>query len=158
MSVSVKVILSSIFLYFNFFSMPAMAMTDMRGNPATVSNFVGKGQWLIVEAWHSECRTCKKTMPELVKSNGTFPNAKLIGVSLDGDKSKAQRFINRFKVNFPTLLTDREEFDHYIRKIAKKSLLGAPTYLIFSPKGELKAMQSGNITPADIKKYIRSQH
>ena len=157
MTPGLKIVFSSILLSLSFISTQAFAMTDMKGNPANVSSFIGKGQWLIVEAWHSECRTCKKTMPELVKSNGSFPNAKLIGVSLDGNKSKAQRFINRFKVNFPTLLTDREEFNEYVRKIAKKSLLGAPTYLIFSPQGKLKAMQAGNITPADIKKYIRSQ-
>ncbi len=132
-------------------------MTDMSGNPSNVSNYVGKGQWLIVEAWHSECGTCKKTMPELVKAKGTFPNAKLIGVSLDGNKSKAQRFIDRFKINFPTILTNRFEFDQYVRKVAKKPMIGAPTYLIFAPNGELKAMQSGNISPKDIKNYIKSQ-
>ncbi len=152
-----KNVLTTLLLTVAFLGTSAHAMTDMKGNPANVSSFVGKGQWLIVEAWHSECGTCKKTMPDLVKSKGTFPNAKLIGVSLDGNPSKAQGFINRFKVNFPTLLTDREEFDDYVRRVAKKSMLGAPTYLIFSPSGELKAMQSGNITPADLRKYIRSQ-
>ena len=154
---SLKASLCSIlFASFTFFTINASAMTDMSGKPSTVSSYVGKGNWLIVEAWHSECGTCKKTMPELVKSKGTFPNAKLIGVSLDGNKSKAQRFIDRFKVNFPTILTNRVEFDKYVRKVAKKSMVGAPTYLIFSPKGELKAMQSGNISPADIKNYIAS--
>ena len=151
------VLISTFFLSFSFFSTTSSAMTDMSGNPSNVSSFVGKGKWLIVEAWHSDCRTCKKTMPELVKSKGTFPNAKLIGVSLDGNKSKAQSFIDRFKVNFPTLLTDRSEFDNYVRKVAKKPMIGAPTYLIFSPKGELKAMQSGNISPKDIKSYIKGQ-
>lgn len=139
------------------FSSTATALTDMSGNPTSMSSYVGKGKWLIVEAWHSECGTCKKTMPELVKSKGTFPNGQLIGVSLDGNQSKAQQFINRFKINFPTLLTTHSEFDQYVRQVAKKSMTGAPTYLIFSPTGELKAMQAGNITPTEIKKYILSQ-
>jgi len=139
------------------FSSAASALTDMSGNPASMSNYVGKGKWLIVEAWHSECVTCKKTMPELVKSKDTFPNGQLIGVSLDGNSSKAQRFINRFKINFPTLLTNHAEFNQYVRRVAKKPMTGAPTYLIFAPNGELKAMQSGNITPAEIKNYILSQ-
>ncbi|MEE9352104.1 MAG: TlpA disulfide reductase family protein [Thiotrichaceae bacterium] len=158
MPIKFKVTLTTIILFtLSFLSTGATAMTDMKGNPSTVSSHVGKGKWLIVEAWHSECGTCKKTMPELVKSKGTFPNAKLIGVSLDGNKSKAQRFIDRFKVNFPTILTNRAEFDKYVRKVAKKPMVGAPTYLIFAPNGELKAMQSGNISPKDIKSYIKSQ-
>ena len=139
------------------FSSTASALTDMSGNPASMSNYVGKGKWLIVEAWHSECGTCKKTMPELVKSKDTFPNGQLIGVSLDDNQSKAQSFINRFKINFPTLLTNHSEFNQYVRGVAKKPMTGAPTYLIFSPNGELKAMQSGNITPTEIKNYILSQ-
>lgn len=132
-------------------------MTDMRGNPASVSKYVGQGKWTIVEAWHSECGTCMKTMPELVKSKDSFPNAKLVGVSLDGDRSKAQGVIQRFKVNFPTLLTNITDFDQYVRRVANKPLPGAPTYLIFSPKGKLKAMQSGNISPNDIRNYLKKQ-
>lgn len=129
----------------------------MQGKPATLSKYVGKGQWVVVEAWHSECGTCKETMPELVQSAKSMPNTKLIGVSLDGDQKKAKGFIDRFKVNFPTLLTDVNGFDSYVRKVAKKPLPGAPTYLIFSPSGKLKAMQSGNIRPFEIKAYIQNQ-
>lgn len=141
-----------------FLSTSATAgMTDMNGQPDNVSKYIGKGQWTIVEAWHSECGTCMKNMPELVNSNGTFPNAKLIGVSLDGNRSKAQGVIDRFKVNFPTLLSNVADFDKYVRRVAKKPLPGAPTYLIFSPQGKLKAMQSGNISPSDIRNYISKQ-
>lgn len=143
---------------FLFFTSTAQAgMTDMQGNPAALSKYVGKGKWVVVEAWHSECGTCKKTMPELVQSAKSMPNTKLVGVSLDGDQKKAKGFIDRFKVNFPTLLTDVNNFDSYVRKVAKKPLPGAPTYLIFSPKGKLKAMQSGNIRPTEIKAYIQKQ-
>ncbi|CAA6821148.1 MAG: Unknown protein [uncultured Thiotrichaceae bacterium] len=133
------------------------SMTDMQGQPAALSKYVGKGQWVVVEAWHSECGTCKDTMPELVESANSMPNTTLVGVSLDNDLKKAKGFIDSFEVNFPTLLTNINDFDSYVRKIAKKPLSGAPTYLIFSPAGKLKAMQSGNIRPTEIKAYIQRQ-
>lgn len=136
---------------------PASAMTDMRGNPLGVSNYVGKGQWLVVEAWHSKCGVCMRAMPEMVQAKGSFPNAKLIGVSLDGNITTAQGIIKRFNINFPTILTNTREFDQYLRQVAKRPLRGAPTYLIFSPTGELKAMQSGKLSAKDIKGYLRSQ-
>lgn len=147
------VLLSAIFL-----STPTFAMTNMNdGKTTSIKNYVGKGKWLIVEAWHSKCGICMKSMPDFVKSKGTFPDAKLIGISLDGSKEKAQSVMNRFKVNFPTLLTNISEFDQYVKKVAKKPLKGAPTYLIFDPSGDLKAMQSGYLSPNDIKSYINKQ-
>jgi hypothetical protein len=132
-------------------------MTDINGNPLNVANYVGKGQWLIVEAWHSRCRICMKGMPAMVQANGSFPNAKLIGVSLDGNRRTAQGIVKRFNINFPTIVSNTREFDQYLRKVAKRPLLGAPTYLIFSPTGKLKAVQSGKLSPRDIKSYLRSQ-
>lgn len=140
-----------------FFSTIASAMTDMNGKPLSLSSYVGKGQWLIVEAWHSRCGVCMKGMPEMVQANGSFPNAKLVGVSLDGSRVTAQGVISRFNINFPTVVTNTHEFDQYLRKVAKRPLRGAPTYLIFSPTGELKAMQSGKLSAKDIKGYLRSQ-
>lgn len=135
----------------------ASAMTDMQGNPSNLSSYVGKGKWLVVEAWHSRCGVCMKGMPEMVQANGSFPNAKLIGVSLDGNRGTAQGVISRFNINFPTIVSDTHEFDQYLRQVAKRPLRGAPTYLIFSPTGELKAMQSGKLSAKDIKKYLRGQ-
>jgi len=147
------IVLSTILL-----STSAFAMTNVHdGKPASIKSYLGKGKWLIVEAWHSKCGVCMKSMPDFVKSKGTFPDAKLIGVSLDGSQEKAKSVMKRFKVNFPTLLTSIPEFDRYVRNVAKKPLKGAPTYLIFSPNGKLKAMQSGYLSPTDIKNYIKSQ-
>lgn len=128
---------------------------SMDGRLTQLSQHVGKGKWTVVVAWHSKCGACKKSMPKLVAAKGSFPNAKLIGVSLDGKWSRAQKIMNQFNINFPTLLTSIKEFDQYVRKTAKKPLVGAPTYLIFAPNGKLRAMQSGVISPAEIKKYIR---
>ncbi len=138
-------------------STSASAMTDIKGKPLNMANYVGKGQWLIVEAWHSRCHICMKGMPAMVQANGSFPNAKLIGVSLDGNRQTAQSIVKRFNINFPTIVTNTQEFDRYMRKVANRKLVGAPTYLIFSPTGKLKAVQSGKLSPRDIKGYLRSQ-
>ncbi|MCK5725231.1 MAG: TlpA family protein disulfide reductase [Thiotrichaceae bacterium] len=138
-------------------STSSYAMTDMGGKQANLSKFIGKGKWLIVEAWHSRCRACMKSMPELVRAKGTFPNAQLVGVSLDGNRGVALKTFKRFKVNFPTFVTNTREFDRFVRRVAKRPLKGAPTYLIFSPSGKLKAMQTGNISPKAIRRYISQQ-
>ena len=146
--------ISFIVLLFSFIGTTSYAMMDVGGKQANLSSYIGKGKWTIIEAWHSRCGVCMKTMPGLVEARGTFPNARLIGVSLDGNRQVALKILKRFNVNFPTLITNTREFDRFVRRVARRPLRGAPTYLIFSPSGQLKAMQTGNITPKSIRSYI----
>ncbi len=155
MTRNMKTTLASLFL-FGSLSVGAFAstMTTMNGKPVALADYVGKGKWTIVEAWHSTCNICMKTMPEMVKAKGSFTDARLIGVSLDGDMTKARQIVKRFNINFPTLLTGIGEFDDYLHKVANKALIGVPLYLIFSPQGDLKAMQEGHISSAELHDYL----
>lgn len=136
---------------------PLSAKNETKGKLNSISSQIGKGKWTIVEAWHSKCKICMTSMPEMVRSIGTYPNAKVIGVSLDGNPRIAQSVINKYRVNFPTLMSSIGEFNSYLQKVAKKKLTGVPTFMIFSPQGQLVAYQSGKISPTQLKAFIRSQ-
>ena len=97
-------------------------------------------------------------MPGLEKASRSFPNAQVIGVSLDGNTSTAQKFINKHHVSFPTLVSNNNEFSDYLVKVAGEKLRGTPTYLIFDPQGNLKAMQPGDVPTATLKNFLRKQH
>lgn len=154
MTRTMKITLASLFLFCSLSLSAFASMTTMKGKSVILDDYLGKGKWTIVEAWHSNCGICMKTMPEMVKASGTFSNATLVGVSLDGNLAKAKQVVKRFDINFPTLLTGIEEFDGYLRKIAKKELVGVPMYMIFSPEGTLKAMQEGNVSSAELHAYL----
>jgi len=152
-----KTSLSIVILTAMIFSSPLVAKNEANGKLASISKQVGKGSWTIVEAWHHKCKICMSSMPAMIKSIGTYPNAKVIGVSLDGDVKIAQRVIREHGINFPTIMSNVKEFDTYVQKTAKKKLTGVPTFLIFSPKGKLVAFQSGKITPKQLKDFINKQ-
>lgn len=157
MTKNMKTTLASIFL-FGSLSMGASfaSMTTMNGKAAVLSDYIGKGEWTIVEAWHSKCHICMKAMPDMVKASGILPNAGLVGVSLDGNLAKARQVVKRFDINFPTLSTGVTEFADYLKKISGKELVGVPTYLVFSPDGTLRAMQEGNVSSAELQQYLRN--
>ncbi len=135
-------------------SSASMAMTNFQNQLDSIDSYIGKGQWLIVQAWSSKCSICNKTMPALVKASHSFPNARLIGVSLDGNLASARRFANKHKVNFPTLVSNNNEFNNYLLKIADEGLKGTPTFLIFDPKGKLQALQPGSVPPATLQNFL----
>ncbi len=149
-----KKLLSALILTSIVFSSPLVAKNEAKGKLANISNQIGKGQWTIVEAWHNKCGICMTGMPAMVKSIGTYPNTKVIGVSLDGDARIAQRVIRKYHINFPTIMSNVTEFNAYVKKVANKKLTGVPTYMIFSPQGKVVAYQSGKITPQQLRSFI----
>ncbi|HFC92198.1 MAG TPA: TlpA family protein disulfide reductase [Leucothrix mucor] len=151
--ISLSIVISTVI----FIGSPLVAKNEAKGKLATISNQVGKGQWTIVEAWHHKCKICMSSMPAMVKSIGTYPNTKVIGVSLDGNVRIAQNVIKQYRINFPTLMSNVKEFDAYVKKVAKRKLTGVPTFLIFSPQGQLVAYQSGKITPLQLRNFISKQ-
>ncbi len=129
-------------------------MTNLKNLPTSIDAYKGHGHWLIVQAWSSKCNICNKAMPGLVKASHSFPNAKLVGVSLDGNIRAAQRFVDKHHVNFPTIVSNNNEFNSYLLKVAGEGLRGTPTFLIFDPKGNLKALQPGNVPPTTLQNFL----
>jgi hypothetical protein len=152
-----KTSLSIAILATSIFSTSLVAKNEVGGKLANISHQVGKGRWTIIEAWHHNCKICMTTMPAMVKSIGTYPNTKVIGVSLDGNDKIANSVIRKYGINFPTIMSSVKEFDAYVRKTANKKLTGVPTFMIFSPKGQLVAFQSGKISPEQLKAFISKQ-
>ncbi len=132
----------------------SQAMTDLNGRPASLERYKGKGKWLVVEAWHSQCRVCGMSMPSLVRMVKTLPDAHVMSVSLDGNRQEAWRFLHRYRVRVPTLVSNVNEFNRYLHRISGQRLTGTPTYLIFNPRGHLLGIQAGYIAPTSIRQFL----
>lgn len=133
------------------------AMSDIYGNPSELNNHVGKGKWLVVKVWRSDCGICMSTMHETNSAQHIIPNTKIIGVSLDGDARIANRALRRLHVNFTNLVSNTHEFNRYIKRSTRRNIIGYPTYMIYAPNGKLKAMQTGDVKPAELRRYISRQ-
>jgi len=133
------------------------AMSDLWGNPSQINRFVGKGKWTVIKVWKSDCGICMSTMHETNAARNIIPNTHVIGVSLDGDAKIANKSLRPLNVSFRNFVADRNEFNRYIGKSTRRNIVGYPTYLIYSPRGKLKAMQTGDVKPYELGQYISSQ-
>jgi len=133
------------------------AMSDIYGNPSELNSHVGKGKWLVVKVWRSDCGICMSTMRETNSAQYIIPNTEIIGVSLDGDARIAKRSLRPLHVNFKNLVSNTNEFNRYIKRSTRRNIVGYPTYMIYAPNGQLKAMQTGDVKPAELRQYI-SRH
>ena len=133
------------------------AMSDLWGNPSKINPWVGKGKWTVIKVWKSDCGICMSTMRETNAAQHAIPNTNVIGISLDGDPKVAHKSLQPLRVSFRNFVTNRHEFNRFIRKSTRRSIKGYPTYLIYSPRGKLKAMQTGDVKPFELRQYISSQ-
>ena len=144
-------------LFFFSVSLTAQAFTNLEGNPDSISNYIGKDKWTIVEIWESNCHACRKHMPDMVKFDGKLKNARILGVSLDTQEGieNAKAFIDEYKIKFPTLISNYVEMNIWMQRSLDEPLMGTPTFILFDDKGALVAAQPGIVSIDSLEKFIK---
>jgi len=132
------------------------AFTDLEGKQDSIMNHIGKDKWTIVEVWSSDCHACRMHMPEMVEFDGKLKNARILGISLDGQQGikNAEDFIAEFGIKFPTVITNPIEMSIWMQQSIGEALRGTPTFILFDPKGMLVAAQPGIVAVSSLEKFI----
>jgi len=132
---------------------------DFNGKPQVLENYTGKGKWLVVMMWASDCHICNKEAHEYVDFHMVHSDddATVLGISLDGEsrKKEAENFIKKHSVDFPNLIAEPEHVAAIYKELTGQFFAGTPTFLIFSPDGELKAAQAGAVPTQLIEDFMK---
>ncbi len=133
-------------------------LQDMDGNNRVLHDYIGKGKWTIVMIWISDCHVCNQEASQYDDFHDKHrdTDASVLGISMDGleGNKDAAAFIKRNNVGFPNLMGDPETVASLYIRLTGGDWVGTPTFLIFSPSGELKAAQPGAVPVALIEEYI----
>jgi len=132
---------------------------DFNGKPQVLENYLGKGKWTVVMMWASDCHICNREAHEYVDFHMIHSDvdATVLGISLDGESRKkaAKKFIKKHAVDFPNLIAEPEYVSAMYKKLTGQFFAGTPSFLIYSPDGELKAAQAGAVPTALIEDFIK---
>ena len=132
---------------------------DFDGKSQKVENYLGKGKWTIVMMWASDCHICNREAHQYVDFHmiHSDTDATVLGISLDGEsrKKEAEKFIKKHSVDFPNLIAEPEPVSSFYQKLTGQFFSGTPTFLIYSPTGELKAAQAGAVPTALIEDFMK---
>jgi len=79
------------------------SLLDFNGKPSDIEVNLGKGKWLVVMLWASDCHVCNQEAHQYITfhQQHTEKDASVLGVSLDGAEKKAdaEEFIKKHNVN-----------------------------------------------------------
>ena len=115
-----------------------LQMRDLEGQTHRLSEYVGKGKWVLIDFWASWCGPCRAEMPELVKVYKKFHanGFEVVGISLDDDAEDWQKAIKKMKLTWHHL-SDLAGWDSKAVKTYK--VFGIPSNLLVNPKGKIVA-------------------
>lgn len=155
-----SVILSAfVFLFSNVAIAEIEGFQDFNGKPQTLENYTGKGKWLVVMMWASDCHICNVEAHEYVDFHlvHSDTDATVLGISLDGEsrKKEAEQFIKKHSVDFPNLIAEPAHVSNMYKKLTGQFFAGTPSFLIFAPDGELKAAQAGAVPTQLIEDFMK---
>lgn len=111
---------------------------DMDGNMHKLSEYAGKGNYVLVDFWASWCGPCRKEIPNLKKVYDRFHSKgfEIVGVSLDNNKKSWTDAVENMQMTWPQL-SDLKAWKnsaaqlYYIKSI--------PATLLIGPDGKIVA-------------------
>ncbi len=126
---------------------------EYNGKVSKLSDYVGKGKYVLVDFWASWCGPCRGEIPNLIKVYEKFKGDKfdVIGVATWDKPEDTQRAIGEMKITYPQIMNAQKAgSDAY-------GISGIPQIILFGPDGTiLKRNLRGEAIETTVEKYLQT--
>ena len=113
-------------------------MNDMEGTPRKLSDYVGKGNYVLVDFWASWCGPCRREMPNVKAAYDQFhpKGFEIVGISLDNDKEAWAKATEQMGITWPQM-SDLKGWE--CEAVDLYGIRGIPATILFGPDGKVVA-------------------
>ena len=115
--------------------------TDKEGNPVKLSDFVGKGQYVLIDFWASWCGPCMRALPTLrdLRDKYADKGLRLVGVNVwERTEGAARECVKEKEMDWDIIFTDSND------SAEAYGVAGIPTLILFAPDGTVAGRLLGD--------------
>lgn len=120
---------------------------EYEGKVSKLSDYVGKGKYVLVDFWASWCGPCKAEIPNLIKVYNQYKGEKfeVLGVATWDKPADTKKAIEQMGIPYPQIMNAQ-----YAGSNAY-GITGIPQIILFAPDGKIVKR---NLRGADIEKTV----
>ena len=116
------------------------------GKTQKLSDFVGKGKYVLVDFWASWCPPCRAEIPNLVNVHNKYKSDKftVLGVALNDKPENSKKIMKDLGITYPQILNAGNDVAYLY------NIKGIPEIMLFGPDGTILArgLRGANIEKA----------
>ena len=106
---------------------------DLDGKDVKLSDFVGKGKYVLVDFWASWCGPCRGEIPNILAVNKKYAGEKfmVVGVDVWDQLDKFKEAVEAEKINYSQIFTEGKD------ATSLYGINGIPQIMLFAPDGTI---------------------
>ena len=109
----------------------------------TIEEIIGNNDYLLIDFWGTWCAPCIKLMPELKKIHKTKNNINVLGIALDENEYKVEKFLNKKEIFYTNTFISFEDAKLSESLINRWRIPSFPYYVLIDKNKNIIARGSG---------------